>query len=101
MTDQEIRIAIATERGWTLEETNAYDGKCWHLNGIKSEVSPPDYHLDLNAMHSAVMSQSPQFRLAFENGMQTAARDLGKLVCEFDCGIHARVFCRVKGIWKD
>lgn len=96
MKPEEQRIAVAKWCGWTLECSNEYDGKCWHLNGIQSEEAPPDYPKDLNAMHSAVMSQDINFRLLFEHALQDAAKNLGVLMCELPCEIHAKCFLQCK-----
>lgn len=50
MSTDEMRIAAANSVGWTLEKTNVHDGTCWHLNGIQSEIAPPDYDTSLDAV---------------------------------------------------
>lgn len=61
-------------------------------NYMEREGHVPDYLNDLNAMHGAVMSQSPEFRLAYEHACQNAAKNLGKLVCELPAMVFAECF---------
>ncbi len=52
----------------------------------------PNYYSSLDAMHEAILTQSPEFRLAFESILRATAKTLGSLVCECGADIYANIF---------
>jgi hypothetical protein len=60
-----VNAAISAALGWKIEKSNERDGLCWHLNGIQSDLAPPDYYNDLNAMHEAEETLSAEECIEF------------------------------------
>jgi hypothetical protein len=106
MTDTEQRVAIATWLGWSCIEDNSKplmmaEGSIMYgyppkgaVIGKKLEL--PDFLNDLNAMHSAIQSQSKEFRMHFESVMDNYCAGKGKLWCELEAKDFAEVFLQVK-----
>jgi hypothetical protein len=102
MTDQEINIAIAQACGFKMEEDyDATRGPSWKWpTGQECEGEPPDYCNDLNAMHDAVNTLTPDQRNAFIDLLGETYHDSWEF-CNATARQRAEAFLRTLNLWKE
>lgn len=102
MTETEQRIVIAKADGWEIP-TDWKNGGMWisldravmRHEGAGFTIPCPNYPRDLNAMHSAIMGQTTEFRTAFRELLFNMANDAGVNVFEFGPEKWAEAFISV------
>ncbi len=91
MTQGEQRIAIALACGWTVSDPGWWSHPTLPDNG-GAEPEPPGYTFDLNAMHSALKSQTQAFRAEFDRLLNAMAEEKHLLVTELEAKDWADCF---------
>ena len=100
MTNEATRIAIAEACPNIVAENHGQEIKFFYQDSFGTwwPCHRNDPSQDLNAMHAALMAQTPAFRVEFRARMFNAANDAGVNVFDFDAGKWAEVFLITKGI---
>jgi len=97
---KEINIAIADACFPDFLEVIEIDGVLrihqGEFSGTPIKQVLPDYFNDLNAMQSAVCSQSSGFQIDFDHRLRTHAECIGCMVHQVSCADWSVIFVSIK-----
>lgn len=102
MSDEEINIAIAEACGWEISPDKSQFRKPnqlgWQGRGFQSIYEClPNYCNDLNAMQSAVLSQSKEFQDRFDQELKNS----GEWIASMKSKDWAIIFVKLLGKWQE